>query len=384
MLNYNETVEALEVHLSSTSKKIPLIIGECGIGKSSIPKEIVTRWSTDEFKVASIMISGSILKEGELGGVPIATADGYNVYTKFHKLVEAVELAKTHHLVIIMIDEVNRADLEVQKEFMHILLEKEINGFKLPSNCKMIAAGNPEESEGGFDYQTITMNPALKDRFTIWTMTSHLESWLEWANNPSKCGLKEKNIINEVQEFLAIYPEHFHLAGSTDNDIFPTPRSWESASDILSEYFVNEDKISHKVLRHLLEGDLGSTTASLLVKFIEDKEEPMITAEELLDDSKSIKNKNKLTKELEKGNPLRITILSNRIVTYLSNLDKIQPYMAERITSELIEKVTKDLQYALINKFFKASKKIQNAFMSSKNKRFSEIYIENLKAINNL
>ena len=58
--------------------------------------------------------------------------------------------------VLLFIDEINRAEHAVQQELMNLILNREINGFSLSDQVRIIAAMNPEDS---FDYQTIDHGP---------------------------------------------------------------------------------------------------------------------------------------------------------------------------------------------------------------------------------
>lgn len=60
-MNYKETLQAVELALLSGS--VPLIIGESGIGKTSLVKNF-----SQNNKLHLINIDANLLKEGEIGG----------------------------------------------------------------------------------------------------------------------------------------------------------------------------------------------------------------------------------------------------------------------------------------------------------------------------
>ena len=57
-------------------------------------------------------------------------------------------------------------------------MNREINGFALSDDVRIIAAMNPEDS---FDYQTIDMDPAQQNRFVWLYMEADYMQWIDWA-----------------------------------------------------------------------------------------------------------------------------------------------------------------------------------------------------------
>lgn len=62
-MNFTDTLKSAELVLAAG--EVPLIVGESGIGKTALAKEMAERngWSL-------IVIDGNLLKEGEIGGLP--------------------------------------------------------------------------------------------------------------------------------------------------------------------------------------------------------------------------------------------------------------------------------------------------------------------------
>ena len=63
-MNFIDTLKSVNLVLSTG--EVPLVVGESGIGKTTLAKKIAkeNNWSL-------IVINGNLLKEGEIGGLPM-------------------------------------------------------------------------------------------------------------------------------------------------------------------------------------------------------------------------------------------------------------------------------------------------------------------------
>ena len=168
-MNFTDTMASVELVLAAN--QVPLLVGETGIGKTSLAARVaeVHDWEL-------VTIDGNLLKEGEIGGLPTVEtvshkdSDGTvkeiktTVYAVHHTLEHVSRAINAGRHVLLFIDEINRAEHAVQQELMNLILNREINGFALSDDVRIIAAMNPEDS---FDYQTIDMDPAQQNRF-VW------------------------------------------------------------------------------------------------------------------------------------------------------------------------------------------------------------------------
>ena len=217
-MNYKETMEAMELSLLSGS--VPLIIGESGIGKTSLIKEY-----TFKNDIFLITVDANLLKEGEIGGLPMVN-NGNTRYAPYHKLVEMdAYLENNKGMGLIFIDELNRCEHAVQQELMNIILNREINGYKLNDRVIVAAAMNPpnrtsESFESG--YEVTDMDPAQEDRFVWLNMDSDPKEWIKW-------GMEEGKIHPTVIDFISTFREYLNYKPE-DESVFSTPRSWERVS----------------------------------------------------------------------------------------------------------------------------------------------------------
>lgn len=276
-MNFKDTLTSAELVI--VTKEVPLIIGESGIGKTALARELGRRnnWSL-------VVIDGNLLKEGEIGGLP--TVEDYEavdseggvvrkkttIYAAHTKLREIDEKILNGEKVLLFIDEINRCDHSVQQELMNLILNREINGYKLHEDVNILAAMNPSSKYGSdFDYQVVDMDAAQENRFVWLNMESDPSAWIEWA-------LKAE-IEDKVIEFISTFPEHLHSI--KEDDIRATPRSYERVSKSFKVYRESEGAIPRKVFLNVLKGNLGNIIAEEFLSFVEADHNSLVSFDEV-------------------------------------------------------------------------------------------------------
>ncbi len=276
-MNFTDTLKSVDLVLSTG--EVPLIVGESGIGKTALAKEIAreNNWSL-------VVINGNLLKEGEIGGLPtIETYIGVNdqedkvekkttVYAVHNKLREIDEEMSQGKTVLLFIDEINRCEHTVQQELMNLILNREINGYKLPDDVKICAAMNPSSKYGSdFDYQVVDMDAAQENRFVWLYMEPDHNQWLDWAIG---AGIEQK-----VVEFISTFPDYLHKIN--EDDIRATPRSYERISSSYKVYKEKKDSIPRSVFLNVIRGNVGRLIAEEFVSFVESDYRPLISYEDV-------------------------------------------------------------------------------------------------------
>jgi hypothetical protein len=272
-MNYADTLKSVDLVLATG--EVPLIVGETGIGKTALAKELAETngWSL-------IVIDGNLLKEGEIGGLP--TIEPYTrlnhkgdkvekkatVYAVHHKLREIdAEIAKGQ-TVLLFIDEINRCEHTVQQELMNLILNREINGYTLPAGVKVVAAMNPSSKYGSdFDYQVVDMDVAQENRFVWLNMEPDHLQWLDWA--------VEAELEPKVIEFISTFPEY--LLKINEDDIRATPRSYERISSLYKLYRQRQESVPRSVFLNVLRGNVGRMIAEEFVSFAETEQRALIS-----------------------------------------------------------------------------------------------------------
>lgn len=276
-MNFKDTLISAELVLETG--EVPLIIGESGIGKTALAKKLSNK---NNFKL--VVIDGNLLKEGEIGGLP--TIESYKsidsngnfqekkatIYAVHTKLKEIDEEILNGNKVLLFIDEINRCEHTVQQELMNLILNREINGYKLHNDVKILAAMNPSNKYGeDFDYQVVDMDSAQENRFVWLNMENDYIDWISWAI--------EFGIETEVIEFISTFPEY--LQKINEEDVRATPRSYERISKTLKLYKEKKEIIPRAVFLNVIKGNVGRVIAEEFISFIESNHEALISFEKV-------------------------------------------------------------------------------------------------------
>ena len=276
-MNFIETLRSVELVLATG--EVPLVVGESGIGKTALAKKIAkeNEWSL-------VVIDGNLLKEGEIGGLP--TIESYiaidsngnqvekkmTVYAVHNKLKEIDEQIASGKKVLLFIDEINRCEHTVQQELMNLILNREINGYRLHHNVKILAAMNPSSKYGSdFDYQVVDMDAAQENRFVWLNMESDHLQWIKWAVS---AGIDPK-----VIEFISTFPEY--LNRKNEDDVRATPRSYERVSKSYQVYKEQKDVFPRTVFLNVIKGNVGKVIAEEFMSFVESDCKPLMSYEDV-------------------------------------------------------------------------------------------------------
>lgn len=124
---------------------------------------------------------------------------------------------------ILFLDELNAAPPLVQAACYQLVLDRRLGNYRLPDGWCIVAAGNRETDRA----VTHRMPSALANRFVHLNFQVDLEDWCAWA--------AESRMAPEVIAFIRFRPNLLHAFDPLKEEkAFPTPRSWEFVSGILS------------------------------------------------------------------------------------------------------------------------------------------------------
>lgn len=271
-----------------------LVRGPHGIGKSQIFRQIAKTlgFGPEDFIDRRL----SQMTEGDLLGLPELT-DGVTRFAPPDWFMSACKAPK-----VILLDEFNRATPEVMQCGFQIVLDHELNGWKLHPETRVYAAVNASP-----EYTVNEMDPALLDRFWTIDLEPTVEDWLTWA--------KGADVDELIVDFIRQQPRHLRHKGQIEpGKVYPSQRSWDRLDKSLKHAklapsdFAGQ-KPSPAGMYAIASGFVGFEAASSLVDFVMNYD-AQISAEDILDNWK--KNKDRVAKlSADKQNALMEKILDH-------------------------------------------------------------------------
>ena len=155
-------------------------------------------------------------------------------------------------LHILFFDELTNAMPSIQGMAFNIILDKEVNGiWKLPSNCRIVAAGNDMDDS----LSANEMAEPLFNRFAHVYIETTVAKWLSWAAKPE----------NHIHPAIYAYISYKNNSGK-GSEVLRTkfdgkkpnsdPRKWEMASKVL--YATGKPKMLRGLIGDKLADDFCS------------------------------------------------------------------------------------------------------------------------------
>ena len=203
------------VHHVTNVRKPVLLRGRHGIGKSTVVYQYAAKQNMEVVERRA-----SQMTEGDLVGLP--SIDGNS--TSFNP--PDWFKAACDRPVVLFLDEVDRATLEVRQGIFELTDSRKLNGHTLHPDTLVFAAVNG--GEHGSQYQVGEMDPAELDRWTVFDIEPSVEDWLSWA--------KDSSVSDEVWNFINQNRSHLeHTDDFEPNKVYPSRRSWERLDQCLSQ-----------------------------------------------------------------------------------------------------------------------------------------------------
>lgn len=224
-----------------------LIVGGPGIGKTSIVKQAA------EAAGADIVISHpAVADPTDAKGFPWIEK-GKASFVPFGDVRRLLESEKD---VVWFMDDLGQAPPAVQASYMPWLLERQVNGHRLPDHVTIIAATNRRTDRAGV---TGVLEP-VKSRFTaIVELEPDLDEWSQWY-------LQQPDLPPEVVAFLRFKSGDgllYKFEPSADLKNCPLPRTWEAAARIIAL------RMPAAIEHAALIGAVGEGAAAELAGFLE-------------------------------------------------------------------------------------------------------------------
>ncbi|XIF20274.1 MAG: ATP-binding protein [Acetilactobacillus jinshanensis] len=275
-LSYRQLLTAVPLVIKGGN--VPNIVGEAGIGKSALVRDVAQR---EHAKLFTTVVS--LVEKGDLSiPVPPLTSDSF-IKTKHYGTLADVQFGYSHTLIQIIkyaerypdsriywfLDEFNRGSQAVQSELMNLVLQRTVNSLRLPNQVHIIIAENPDPSMTGFgqtDYGVTSGDDAIKDRTVRLVMKASVKDWLAWAQSTDH-NRHRQMIHPKVIKYLRENPRLLHN-DKVSQDLYPTPRAWQRVSDNLYELDKLNSSVRKTIQLDILAGDLGIEVATAFNSYL--------------------------------------------------------------------------------------------------------------------
>ena len=253
---------------SVSAARLPVLLrGRHGIGKSQVVYQLAANAG-----LPVVERRASQMTEGDLVGLPSVEGNrtSFNPPDWFKQACEEP--------VVLFLDEVDRATLEVRQGIFELTDSRKLNGHNLHEDTLIFAAVNG--GEHGEHYQVNEMDPAELDRWSVWDIEPTVEDWLAWAKN---------NVDGLIWDFINQNRNHLEHNGDIEpNKRYPSRRSWKRLNDVLAQADQLE---AGPAMFNLAQSFVGFEAAVALTDFVKTYER-QVTVPMILDEGQVEKTSN--------------------------------------------------------------------------------------------
>lgn len=264
-----------------------LISGNHGIGKSAIVRQVaqflgipcvdfrLSQNDVGDLKGMPFHIKGrTVFAPPEF--FPLKEADAIEL-KELLNLTEDISLGRYGDKGILFLDEINRANREVQQAAFELVLDRRLNLRSLPPGWRVVAAINGDDSI----YTVNAMEPAFLSRFALINLQPTIQEWLTWAEGEGHIHDAIVQFIRKNPDLLDPTPEMIKEAMKRGVVKVHDRRAWELFSKTLNKYEIdaangerpfkplakNEDAYSELILDAGM--FVGLTASTMFKTFIE-------------------------------------------------------------------------------------------------------------------
>jgi len=203
--------------ISWNTRRPMLLVGPPATAKSALVKAFCDFNGFD-----LIVTTAATAHPTDNKGLP-ANVDGHAEWLPYGDLRKALEADKP---TVWLFDDLTNADGDVQKAYMQLFNERQVNEHKLSDHVHIIATGNRREDKSGVK----SLIEAMKSRFaSIVEILPNLDQYIKGYAIPA-------GFHQDVIGFLRFKPELLYVDNPTaDMNRDPNLRMWEFLSDCLHE-----------------------------------------------------------------------------------------------------------------------------------------------------
>lgn len=335
----------------SVAEKLPphtsiLLRANHGVGKSRVVRQVASKVRKELLKRGVISSAAgfpvidrrlSQMTEGDMVGLP--STDGectrFNPPDWYKKACDEP--------CALFLDELNRATPEVMQAAFQIVLDRELNGWKLHPESRVYSAINNSAI-----YTVNEVDPALLDRFWAIDLNPDLKEFCTWARDedPEQGG----NLHPCIPDFIESTTKHtgeswlYPPKNVESGSVTTSPRSWEMVHHALTYAGIINDPES-ETFYHMCLGFIG-TEASIAFREYCKNVDSRITGDDVVNKygDKSVKAK---VKRLGQG---RQNDIVDKVADYVvKNLTKFTDKQGNNV-KELMKDLPEELRISLWSK----------------------------------
>jgi MoxR-like ATPase len=237
---------------------VPFFISDPGCGKTALCRQVATEFAEEsgmDFRYMQTIVAQ--YDAGEMAGLPFVSSKEYDDVdadgnVKGRRSVNRMVRMRPTYLPdiddphqqfgIYNLDELPQAFLANQNICSQIVNEYRVGEHEIPKGFTMCATGNKPENKAG----TTSMPSHLRDRLMFIPIEADKDDFLIYA---AKVGIDPR-----VRTYIRKVPDALH-AFKVGQNAFPSPRSWEKVSAILSMEW--DDKSERHIRVTALNGQIG-------------------------------------------------------------------------------------------------------------------------------
>jgi len=372
------------------------IVGEKGIGKSSIPQQIAESMGIG-FRVIN---AGELADKGEIAGFPIKKYEivkpakenapkiqgeeiltltkskktlrkriveekqlpsyietGWVPINKDPMLSAAIpeKISTMGESGILCIDDWTRADGDILQSLMELIRSSETNGWKLPDDWHIVLTANPDNGE----YHVSSIDQAQEDRYYNINVEFDVNAWAEWA--------VDYGINDQCISFLMMHPEVVTGTGE-ENSLVASPRKWVMFFDAIEH--IKDFTKEYPYIDRWGSSTIPEELVHIFMKFVKEGFMNLSKPEDLIlnmSDEEAIKNLKETIGEGYEKDHSKASILGMRLINWIIRYSKnntISKDIANRIVLLLSSDVFgADIVQIIASKIYNEGRKNRNKFV---------------------
>jgi hypothetical protein len=243
---------------------------------------------------------------------------------------------------ILILDDWNRADIRFIQAVMELVDRQEYISWKLPKDWHIILTANPDDGE----YLVNSIDVAQRTRFVSTGLKWSHERWAEWAET--------QGIDTRCINFMLMHPE---VVNERVN-----PRSVTTFFNCISSFDEFIDKLP--MIQMIGEGSVGPEVATLFTQFINNRLDKLVNPRDILFDDDDLKITNSIINSTGQGDDFRgdiASVITTRIINFtlhFAETNSISPNIINRLRLLINDDrlFTDDLKYIIVRRLLNGNK----------------------------